>query len=107
MVYFCQTTLILSVKLAFSFEKQVEYQIKFYPLVTVRQKNTEMIRIKEVLEAKGISQTELVNRPGKTFNMVNLLFLYCIRLHTSWMLTFSNFLYQINNLRITDNFKTT
>ena len=31
-----------------------------------------MNRIKEVLEAKGISQTELANRLGKTFNMVNL-----------------------------------
>lgn len=40
--------------------------------MTVRQKNTNMNRIKEVLEAKGISQTELANRLGKTFNMVNL-----------------------------------
>lgn len=31
-----------------------------------------MNRIKEKLEAKGISQTELANRLGKTFNMVNL-----------------------------------
>ena len=31
-----------------------------------------MNRIKEVLEAKGISQTELASRLGKTFNMVNL-----------------------------------
>lgn len=31
-----------------------------------------MNRIKEILEAKGISQTELANRLGKTFNMVNL-----------------------------------
>lgn len=30
-----------------------------------------MNRIKEELEAKGISQTELANRLGKTFNMVN------------------------------------
>lgn len=29
-------------------------------------------RIKEALEARGISQTELANRLGKTFNMVNL-----------------------------------
>lgn len=29
-------------------------------------------RIKEALAARGISQTELVNRLGKTFNMVNL-----------------------------------
>lgn len=40
--------------------------------MTVRQKNTNMNRIKEVLEAKGISQTELANRLGKTFNMVNM-----------------------------------
>ena len=40
--------------------------------MTVRQKNANMNRIKEVLEAKGISQTELANRLGKTFNMVNL-----------------------------------
>lgn len=31
-----------------------------------------MNRIKEELEAKGISQTELANRLGKTFNMINL-----------------------------------
>lgn len=31
-----------------------------------------MNRIKEELEAKGISQTELANRLGKTSNMVNL-----------------------------------
>ena len=31
-----------------------------------------MNRIKEILEAKGISQTGLANRLGKTFNMVNL-----------------------------------
>ncbi|MBU9140420.1 helix-turn-helix domain-containing protein, partial [Phocaeicola vulgatus] len=31
-----------------------------------------MNRIKEVLDAKGISQTELANRLGKTFNMINL-----------------------------------
>lgn len=29
-------------------------------------------RIKEALKTKGISQTELANRLGKTFNMVNL-----------------------------------
>ena len=28
--------------------------------------------IKEALKTKGISQTELANRLGKTFNMVNL-----------------------------------
>ena len=31
-----------------------------------------MNRIKQELEAKGISQTELANRLGKTFKMVNL-----------------------------------
>ena len=31
-----------------------------------------MNRIKEELEAKGISRTKLANRLGKTFNMVNL-----------------------------------
>ena len=31
-----------------------------------------MNRIKQELEAKGISQTEVANRLGKTFNMVNL-----------------------------------
>ena len=35
-----------------------------------------MNRIKEILEAKGISQTELANRLGKTFNMVNMVNLY-------------------------------
>ena len=48
------------------------YQIKFCNFVSIRQKNANMNRIKEVLEAKGISQTELANRFGKTFNMVNL-----------------------------------
>lgn len=38
----------------------------------VRQKNVNMNRIKEVLTTKGISQTELANMLGKTFNMVNL-----------------------------------
>lgn len=31
-----------------------------------------MNRIKEVLEVRGISQTELSDRLGKSFNMVNL-----------------------------------
>ena len=31
-----------------------------------------MNRIKEALTVKGVSQTELANRLGKTFNMVNL-----------------------------------
>lgn len=31
-----------------------------------------MNRIKELLEAKGLSQTELAHRLGKSFNMINL-----------------------------------
>ena len=31
-----------------------------------------MNRIKELLQAKGMSQTELAHRPGKCFNTVNL-----------------------------------
>jgi len=31
-----------------------------------------MNRIKAILEEKGMSQTELAHRLGKTFNMVNL-----------------------------------
>ena len=31
-----------------------------------------MNRIKEILERKGVSQTDLAHRLGKTFNMVNL-----------------------------------
>lgn len=49
-----------------------KHQIKFCIFATVREKKANMNRIKEVLEAKGISQTELANRLGKTFNMVNL-----------------------------------
>ena len=33
---------------------------------------SDMNRIKELLEAIGISQTELADRLGKSFNMVNL-----------------------------------
>lgn len=32
----------------------------------------DMNKIKEALEARGISQTELADRLGKSFNMVNL-----------------------------------
>lgn len=39
---------------------------------TLNKNDVCMNRIKEELEAKGISQTELANRLGKTFNMVNL-----------------------------------
>lgn len=35
-------------------------------------KMSVMNKIKEVLEARGISQTELAERLGKSFNMVNL-----------------------------------
>lgn len=59
-------------KVILSFLKRVIYQIEFCTFVTVRQKNANMNRIKEVLDAKGFSQTELANRLGKTFNMVNL-----------------------------------
>lgn len=54
------------------FSKTNFYQIKFCSFVPGRQKNTNMNRIKEILETKSISQTELTNRLGKTFNMVNL-----------------------------------
>ena len=36
------------------------------------QNQDKMNRIKEILERKGVSQTELAHRLGKTFNMVNL-----------------------------------
>lgn len=49
-----------------------DYQIKFCIFVVVRQKKANMNRIKEALDAKGITQTELANRLGKTFNVVNL-----------------------------------
>lgn len=38
----------------------------------VKLKNVCMNKIREVLDTKGISQTELANKLGKTFNMVNL-----------------------------------
>lgn len=36
------------------------------------QNQDKMNRIKEILERKGVSQTDLAYRLGKTFNMVNL-----------------------------------
>lgn len=36
------------------------------------QNQDKMSRIKEILERKGVSQTDLAHRLGKTFNMVNL-----------------------------------
>lgn len=41
-------------------------------LQSLNKNDACMNRIKEELEAKGVSQTELANRLGKTFNMVNL-----------------------------------
>lgn len=52
------------------------YQIKFYTFandkIAIVKQYMCMNRIKEALEARGISQTELANRLGKTFNMVNM-----------------------------------
>lgn len=48
------------------------YQVKFCIFAVVKQDSAYMNRIKEVLDAKGISQTELANRLGKSFNMINL-----------------------------------
>lgn len=59
-------------KVAHFLQNQSGYQIKFCTFALVRQKNVNMNRIKEVLTTKGISQTELANMLGKTFNMVNL-----------------------------------
>lgn len=36
------------------------------------QNQDKMNRIKEILERKGVSQTDLAHRLGKKFNMVNL-----------------------------------
>lgn len=36
------------------------------------QNQDKMNRIKEILERKGVNQTDLAHRLGKTFNMVNL-----------------------------------
>ena len=36
------------------------------------QNQDKMNRIKKILERKGVSQTDLAHRLGKTFNMVNL-----------------------------------
>ena len=36
------------------------------------QNQDKMNRIKEILERKGVSQTDLAHRLGNTFNMVNL-----------------------------------
>ena len=42
------------------------------PLQWQIQNQDKMNRIKEILERKGVSQTDLAHRLGKTFNMVNL-----------------------------------
>lgn len=38
----------------------------------LNDESIDMNRIKELLEVKGISQTDLAHRLGKSFNMVNL-----------------------------------
>lgn len=38
----------------------------------LNDESSDMNRIKEFLEVKGISQTDLAHRLGKSFNMVNL-----------------------------------
>lgn len=38
----------------------------------MKNKVSDMNKIKKVLEARGVSQTELADRLGKSFNMVNL-----------------------------------
>lgn len=63
---------MLYAKVILLWQKTPVYQIKFCTFALVKQDSTCMNRIKEVLDAKGISQTELANRLGKTFNMVNL-----------------------------------
>ncbi len=45
---------------------------KIVYLCDKNKKVTAMNKIKEILEIRGISQTELAERPGKSFNMVNL-----------------------------------
>ena len=41
-------------------------------IVHLNDEFSDMNRIKEFLEVKGISQTNLAHRLGKSFNMVNL-----------------------------------
>lgn len=46
--------------------------LRNFAIVDKNNTNMDMNRIKEVLLSKGISQSELARRLGKTFNMVNL-----------------------------------
>ena len=48
------------------------YPIKLCTFALNQGNISDMNRIKEILESKGISQTELANLLGKSFNMVNL-----------------------------------
>lgn len=41
-------------------------------MLIIKGNISDMNRIKEILESKGVSQTELANLLGKSFNMVNL-----------------------------------
>lgn len=50
----------------------MRYPIKLCTFALYQGKISDMNRIKEILESKGISQTELANLLGKSFNMVNL-----------------------------------
>ena len=50
----------------------MRYPIKLCTFAFYQGNISDMNRIKEILESKGISQTELANLLGKSFNMVNL-----------------------------------
>lgn len=50
----------------------MRYPIKLCTFALYQGNISNMNRIKEILESKGISQTELANLLGKSFNMVNL-----------------------------------
>ena len=50
----------------------MRYPIKLCTFAFNQDIISDMNRIKEILESKGISQTELANLLGKSFNMVNL-----------------------------------
>ena len=86
------------------FSKTNFYQIKFCSFVPGRQKNTNMNRIKEVLETKALVkqnwQISLERLSTWSIYMLqikcSLPFPYCIRLQTFLMLTFENFSYPIN-----------
>lgn len=50
----------------------MRYPIKLCTFALYQGNISDMNRIKEILESKGISQTDLANLLGKSFNMVNL-----------------------------------